>query len=57
MCFLLITLLHPYPCYYSLHVIIFLHLLSTNYKCTHPCYFPYYSNLLLRRWRWYRILR
>jgi hypothetical protein len=22
---------------------IFLHLLSTNHKCTHPCYFPCYS--------------
>jgi hypothetical protein len=23
-----------------LHIIYFLHLLSTNYKCTQPCYFP-----------------
>jgi hypothetical protein len=36
------------PCYYTLHIIIFLHLLSTNHKCTHPCYFPCYSNMLLR---------
>jgi hypothetical protein len=36
---------------------IFLHLLSTNHKCTQPCYFPCYSNLLLRRRRWTRILR
>jgi hypothetical protein len=21
-------------------IILFLHLLSTNYKCTQPCYFP-----------------
>jgi hypothetical protein len=21
-------------------IILFLHLLSTNHKCTHPCYFP-----------------
>jgi hypothetical protein len=21
-------------------IIIFLHMLSTNHKCTHPCYFP-----------------
>jgi hypothetical protein len=38
-------------------VILFLHLLSTNHKCTQPCYFPCYSNLLLR-WRgWTGILR
>jgi hypothetical protein len=24
----------------SLHIILFLHLLSTNHKCTQPCYFP-----------------
>jgi hypothetical protein len=30
----LFTLLLP------LHVIYFLHLLSTNHKCTQPCYFP-----------------
>jgi hypothetical protein len=30
----LLTLLLP------LHVIYFLHLLSTNHKCTQPCYFP-----------------
>jgi hypothetical protein len=23
-----------------LHIIFFLHLLSTNHKCTQPCYFP-----------------
>jgi hypothetical protein len=23
-----------------LHIIYFLHLLSTNHKCTQPCYFP-----------------
>jgi hypothetical protein len=27
-------------CYYPLHIIYFLHLLSTNHKCTQPCYFP-----------------
>jgi hypothetical protein len=38
-------------------VILFLHLLSTNHKCTQPCYFPCYSNLL-PRWRgWTGILR
>jgi hypothetical protein len=31
----------PYlPCYYPLHIILFLHLLSTNHKCTQPCYSP-----------------
>jgi hypothetical protein len=30
----LFTLLLP------LHIIYFLHLLSTNHKCTQPCYFP-----------------
>jgi hypothetical protein len=44
------------PCYYPLHIILFLHLLSTNHKCTQPCYFPYNTNVLLRRWRWTRIL-
>jgi hypothetical protein len=40
------------------HIIfLLLHLLSTNHKCTQPCYFPYYSNLLLRRRRWTGILR
>jgi hypothetical protein len=30
----------PYlPCYYPLHIIYFLHLLSINHKCTQPCYF------------------
>jgi hypothetical protein len=33
-------LLQLYPCYYTLHIILFLHLLSTNHKCTQPCYFP-----------------
>jgi hypothetical protein len=33
--------LQPYlPCYYPLHIILFLHLLSTNHKCIQPCYFP-----------------
>jgi hypothetical protein len=31
-----------YLIYYviTLHIIYFLHLLSTNHKCTQPCYFP-----------------
>jgi hypothetical protein len=37
-------------------IILFLHLLSTNHKCTQPCYFPCYSNLLLRRRGWTGIL-
>jgi hypothetical protein len=40
----------------TLHIIYFLHLLSTNHKCIQPCYFSYYSNLLLRRRRWAGIL-
>jgi hypothetical protein len=34
--------LQPYayfPCYYSCISYIFVHLLSTNHKCTQPCYF------------------
>jgi hypothetical protein len=27
------------PCFYPLHIICFLHLLSTNHNCTQPCYF------------------
>jgi hypothetical protein len=38
--FLLIALYLISPCYYHLHIILFLHLLSTNHKCTQPCYFP-----------------
>jgi hypothetical protein len=34
-------------------IILSLHLLSTNHKCTQACYFP----LLLRRRRWTGILR
>jgi hypothetical protein len=46
--------LMPYlPCHYLYISFILLHLLSTNHKCTQPCY----SNLLLRRRRWTRILR
>jgi hypothetical protein len=43
--------LHPYTLFtllLTLHIILLLHLLSTNYKCTQPYYFPpatqtYYS--------------
>jgi hypothetical protein len=38
--FLLTTLLPYLPCYYHLHIILFLHLLSTNHKCIQPWYFP-----------------
>jgi hypothetical protein len=31
---------HVFTLLLSLHVIYFLHLLSTNHKCTQPCYFP-----------------
>jgi hypothetical protein len=48
--YVLVTL--PLP----LHIIYFLHLLSTNHKCTQPYYFFCYSNPLLRRRRWTRIL-
>jgi hypothetical protein len=38
--FLLILLLQFYPCYLlPCIIILFLHLLSTNHKCTQPCYF------------------
>jgi hypothetical protein len=35
--------LQPYTLFLlviTLHIIYFLHLLSTNHKCTRPCYFP-----------------
>jgi hypothetical protein len=35
--------LQPYTLFtliLPLHIILFLHLLSTNHKCTQPCYFP-----------------
>jgi hypothetical protein len=37
--FSLTILLQFYPCYY-LALSFFLHLLSTNHKCSQPCYFP-----------------
>jgi hypothetical protein len=37
--FLLIALYLISPCYYPLHINYFLHLLTTNHKCTQPCYF------------------
>jgi hypothetical protein len=41
LCAFLLTILLPYlPCYYPLHIILFLHLLSTNHKCTQHFYFP-----------------
>jgi hypothetical protein len=52
--------LQPYALFLhavTLHIIYFLHLLSTNHKCTQYCYFSCYSNLLLRRKRWAGILR
>jgi hypothetical protein len=40
----------PYvPCYYPLHIIYFLHLLSTNHKCTQPCYFPRLLKLVAQK--------
>jgi hypothetical protein len=54
--FLLLALLQLYLCYYTLHIIIFLQLLSTNHKFHQSWFFLYYSNLPLRRWRWTRIL-
>jgi hypothetical protein len=38
-------------------IILFLHLLSTNHKCTQPCYFSLLLKLLLRRRGWIGILR
>jgi hypothetical protein len=52
--------LQPYTLFtliLPLHIIYFLHLLSTNHKCTQPCYFRCHSNLLLRRRRWTEILQ
>jgi hypothetical protein len=34
------TVLAYLPCYYPLHIILFLHVLSTNHNCTQPCYVP-----------------
>jgi hypothetical protein len=31
--------MHYLPYYYPSYIIYFLHLLSTNHKCTQPCYF------------------
>jgi hypothetical protein len=40
MCISAYNLIPHLPCCYPLHIIYFLHLLSTNHKCTQPCYFP-----------------
>jgi hypothetical protein len=53
----LLTTLYLICLVIPLHIIYFLHLLSTNHKCTQPCYFFCYSNLLLRRRWWTGILR
>jgi hypothetical protein len=39
MCISALSLITALPCYYPLHIIYLLHLLSCNYKCTQPCYF------------------
>jgi hypothetical protein len=36
----LLTALYLIYLVIPLHIIYFLHLLSTNHKCTQPCYFP-----------------
>jgi hypothetical protein len=38
MCISAYSMIPHLPCYYPLHIIYFLHLQSTNYKCTQPCY-------------------
>jgi hypothetical protein len=38
MCISAYSMIPHLPCYYPLHIIYFLHLLSTNHKCTQPCY-------------------
>jgi hypothetical protein len=40
----LLTTLYLIYLVIPLHVIYFLHLLSTNHKCTQPCYFPLLLN-------------
>jgi hypothetical protein len=40
MCYSAFSLITILPCYYPSHIILFLHLLSTNHKCTQSCYFP-----------------
>jgi hypothetical protein len=37
---LVLMCLQPYYSFIIVIMAIFLHLLSTNHKCTHPCYFP-----------------
>jgi hypothetical protein len=39
MCISAYSLIPYLPYYYPLHIIYFLHLLSTNHKCTQPYYF------------------
>jgi hypothetical protein len=39
MCISAYSLMPYFPCHY-LYISFFLHLLSTNHKCTQPCYFP-----------------
>jgi hypothetical protein len=44
-CILFLALLRLYFVIFTLHIVLFLHFLSTNHKCSQPCYFP----LLLKR--------
>jgi hypothetical protein len=37
---MLSAILQLYLVIITLHIILFLHLLSTNHKCTQSCYFP-----------------
>jgi hypothetical protein len=39
LCISTIRLIKTLLCYYPLLIIYVLHLLSTNHKCTQPCYF------------------
>jgi hypothetical protein len=40
MCIFAYSLINSFTLLLPLHIILFLHLLSTNHKCTQPSYFP-----------------
>jgi hypothetical protein len=49
--FLQLNLVIAFILVLCMHVIFFLHLLSTNHKCTHICHSPLYIEMVLRRQR------
>jgi hypothetical protein len=57
MCYSAYSLITSFTLILPLHIIYFLHLLSTNHKCTHPCYFPLSLKPAAQKLRRFEVLR